>query len=169
MKCAADLFYIRPLISFAFTSLDRIGPADLEFFSDILLLDDQFRNMTDEVIGVGLDLSPHYRAMLEQAGYITYQYHPDTVLGLLGRFKGLNMGVVLFRLEKMRKSKLFNNYLILMICRFAHFLMSAPTLAHLHLISQYIIVGCFHIFMVSALLRCDSMYEYTVFTKIMKM
>ena len=55
----------------AFTSLERIillDTADLEFFSDILLLDDQFRNMSDEVIGVGLDLSPHYRAMLEQAG-----------------------------------------------------------------------------------------------------
>ena len=82
--------------------------ADLEFFSDILLLDNQFRNMTEEVIGVGLDLSPHYRAMLEQAGYITS--HPDTVLGLPGRFQGLNMGVVLFRLEKMRKSKLYNSY-----------------------------------------------------------
>ena len=49
---------------------------------------------------------PHYRAMLEQAGYISS--HPDTVFGLPGRFQGLNMGVVLFRLEKMRKSKLFN-------------------------------------------------------------
>ena len=96
----------------AFTSLERIillDTADLEFFSDILLLDDQFRNMTDEVIGVGQDLSPQYRAMLEQAGYITS--HPDTVLGLPGRFQGLNMGVVLFMLEKMRKSKLYNSYL----------------------------------------------------------
>jgi hypothetical protein len=55
------LFYITPLFSLAFTSLDRIillDTADLDFFSDILLLDDQFRNMIGEVIGVGLDPPP---------------------------------------------------------------------------------------------------------------
>ena len=65
--------------------------------------------MVDEVVGIGPDLSPHYRAMLQQSGYLAA--HPDTVLGLPGKSQGLNMGVVLFRLEEMRRNKLYNSYL----------------------------------------------------------
>ena len=111
-KYAADLFYITPLFHLAFSSFDKIillDSTDLEFYCNINLLAKQFDNMVAEVIGVGLDLSPHYRQMLEQSGYITS--HPGSMLGKQGRFQGLNMGVVLFRLDKMRSSKLYNSHL----------------------------------------------------------
>jgi hypothetical protein len=37
--------------------------------------------------------------------------HPDTELGLPGRFQGLNVGVLLLRLDRMRRSQLYNLYL----------------------------------------------------------
>ena len=111
-KYGADLFYISPLLHLAFPSLDKlimIDSSDIEFFSDIKLLQDEFKKMASELIGIGLDLSPHYRAMLEQSGYIAA--HPSTELGLPGRFQGLNMGVVLFNLDRMRSSKVYNSHL----------------------------------------------------------
>ena len=111
-KYGADLFYISPLLHLAFPSLDKlimIDTSDLEFFCDIKLLHEEFNNMSSQLIGIGLDLSPHYRAMLVQSGYLAL--HPTTQLGLPGMFQGLNMGVVLFNLARMRKSKLYNKYL----------------------------------------------------------
>ena len=81
----------------AFTGLDRIiflDSTDLEFFSDVSQLESQFEGWTEEaVMGVGLDLSPHYKKFL--AEYI--EINPDTELGKPGPRQGFNTGVVLFR------------------------------------------------------------------------
>ena len=110
-KYAADLFFISPLYHRAFLAIDRLiflDSTDLVLVSDIGDLQDQFENIVDDaVMKVGLDLSPHYRTNL--ADYI--KTHPETQLGLPGRYQGLNTGVVLFDLEKMRKSTQYNNYL----------------------------------------------------------
>ena len=57
-----DLFYIAPIYHRAFTGLDRIiflDCKDLEFISDIKLLEDQFKFIGDAIIGIGLELTPH--------------------------------------------------------------------------------------------------------------
>ena len=82
----------------AFTGLDRIiflDSTDLEFFSDVLLLESQFEDSwsKEAVMGVGLDLSPHYKKFL--AEYI--EINPETEIGKPGPRQGFNTGVVLFR------------------------------------------------------------------------
>ena len=58
------------------------------------------------LIGIGPDLTPHYREAL--SGYIPL--HPNTTLGLPGPTQGYNSGVVLYRLEEMRRSEEYNKY-----------------------------------------------------------
>jgi hypothetical protein len=102
-KYTADLFYISPLYHKAFILLDRmifIDSSDLEFYQDILLLQKQFENMDNELLGVGLDLSPHYRNMVSD---LAGKYQSG--FGLPGASQGLNTGVVLFHLDRMRQSK----------------------------------------------------------------
>jgi hypothetical protein len=110
-KYAADLFYIAPLYHLAFQSMDKlifIDSSDLVFVSDVQDLQGQFVNIVDEaVMEVGLDLSPHYRSNLDNF----IETDLDTHLGKPGRFQGLNTGVVLFDLEKMRNSVEYNNLL----------------------------------------------------------
>ena len=109
-KYVNDLFYIAPMYHGAFMKLKKLiflDSTDLEFFNDILLLEDQFDSMENKLIGVGLDLSPHYRRFL--GDYL--KEHPDTPLGLPGKKQGFNTGVVLFNLDKMRYSKLYNSYM----------------------------------------------------------
>ena len=62
------------------------------------------RNMN--LIGVGLDLSPHYSIVLTKYR----SANPGTKLGDPGRFQGFNTGVVLYDLKRMRSNKLFNEY-----------------------------------------------------------
>ena len=104
-----DLFYIAPIYHRAFTGLDRIiflDSKDLEFYSDIKLLETQFNFMGNAIIGIGSDLTPHYRNTL--GNYIAK--HPNTSLGLPGKMQGFNTGVVLYRLDKMRESVLYNQH-----------------------------------------------------------
>eukprot|EP00090_Calanus_glacialis_P000937 TRINITY_DN10676_c0_g1_i1.p1 TRINITY_DN10676_c0_g1~~TRINITY_DN10676_c0_g1_i1.p1 ORF type:complete len:414 (+),score=84.46 TRINITY_DN10676_c0_g1_i1:41-1282(+) len=104
-----DLFYIAPIYHRAFTGLDRIiflDSKDLEFFSDIKLLEDQFNLMDKAIIGIGFDLTPHYHIVLKD--YVAK--HPNTSVGLPGKMQGFNTGVVLYRLDKMRESVLYNQY-----------------------------------------------------------
>ena len=103
MKYNEDLFFISPLYHKAFLSLSKLiflDSSDLHFYDDILLLQDQFKKMDKEVMGVGLDLSPHYRNMVTDLAGNTW-----TSLGLPGPRQGLNTGVVLFDLDKMRESE----------------------------------------------------------------
>ena len=76
-------------------------------------------------MGVANDMAPHYFQMLERLVKVTllgfapnfsrnvilfennFRYrevHEGSHIGLPGRFQGLNVGVVLYDLEKMRKS-----------------------------------------------------------------
>eukprot|EP00090_Calanus_glacialis_P016733 TRINITY_DN26183_c0_g1_i1.p1 TRINITY_DN26183_c0_g1~~TRINITY_DN26183_c0_g1_i1.p1 ORF type:complete len:433 (-),score=76.24 TRINITY_DN26183_c0_g1_i1:15-1313(-) len=110
-KYAADLFYIAPLYHKAFQAIDRMifmDSTDLVIVSDIKDLQDRFDNIEDDaVMEVGLDLSPHYRTHLSD------YYLTDLLseLGMPGRYQGLNTGVVLFHLQKMRESKVYNDNL----------------------------------------------------------
>ena len=104
-----DLFYIAPVYHRAFPGLDKIiflDSKDLEFTSYIKLLHNQFTIMGSALIGIGPDLTPHYHSVLTQ--YI--KNNPNTSLGLPGPMQGFNTGVVLYRLDKMRESVLYNHY-----------------------------------------------------------
>ena len=105
-----SLFYIAPVYHKAFTGLKQIiflDSKDLEFRSDIGLLQQQFEKMSPStLIGIGPDLTPHYRKVLSD--YISR--HPNTSLGLPGSTQGYNSGVVLYQLERMRESDLYNMY-----------------------------------------------------------
>ena len=107
-----DLFYIAPIYHKAFVRLDRIiflDSKDLEFRCDIQLLDDQFDAMSETaVIGIGPDLTPHYRHETR----VFRTRHPDTEVGEPGpRGQGYNSGVVLYRLDRMRASAVYNGYI----------------------------------------------------------
>jgi len=85
-----------------------IDSTDLEFFDDIEELFDQFELMSSQaVIAIGRDLSPHYRSLLSNF----LKKNPNSVLGKPGPLQGLNTGVVLFNLERMRRSSLLSQYL----------------------------------------------------------
>ena len=104
-----DLFYIAPIYHKAFTNIDKIiflDSKDLEFVSDIKLLHDQFKLMDKAMIGIGPDLTPHYYSFLK--GYI--DRNVNSSLGLPGKMQGFNTGVVLYNLDSMRKSALYNWY-----------------------------------------------------------
>ena len=65
----ASLFYVAPLYHLAFTELSQlvvVDSSDLQWFSDPALLLGQFRGMKGGVLlGVGADLSPHYRIQVD--------------------------------------------------------------------------------------------------------
>lgn len=109
-KYSSDLFYMGPLYYKAFEKLDKllfIDITDLEFFADISELNDQFEDTSDKLMGVGLDMSPHYRKFL--ATYLVD--HPDSEVGSPGRLQGFNTGVVLYRLDNMRSSQVYGKYM----------------------------------------------------------
>eukprot|EP00090_Calanus_glacialis_P035515 TRINITY_DN60619_c0_g1_i1.p1 TRINITY_DN60619_c0_g1~~TRINITY_DN60619_c0_g1_i1.p1 ORF type:complete len:215 (-),score=40.37 TRINITY_DN60619_c0_g1_i1:49-642(-) len=64
--------------------------------------------MDDHLIGIGLDLSPHYSSFLNTT---YYKHHPQSNLGKPGPTQGFNTGVVLYNLEAMRASHVYNSYL----------------------------------------------------------
>ncbi|TRY61033.1 hypothetical protein TCAL_01446 [Tigriopus californicus] len=105
-KYRDDLFMIGPFyhLIFPFRRFIMLD-IDLKFRIDIQELDAQFDLFEPEILmGVGLDLSPHYRHVLR---YYREQ-NPGTHIGEPGRFQGLNTGVVLFDFEKMRTNVDFN-------------------------------------------------------------
>ena len=109
-KYSADLFYIAPLYFKAFSDLDKmifLDVTDLDFFDGIKHLYKQFDNMDQEWMGVGVETTPHYRKFL--ARYL--EDHYGSPLGLPGPQQGLNTGVVLFNLKRMRESRLYPEYL----------------------------------------------------------
>lgn len=111
-KYSKDFFYIAPFYHQALTSLDKIifmDCFDLEFKTDIGELAAEFTNLeqTSAAIGIGLDLSPYYKTLMK-----TYnKAHNSSKLGQPGRFQGFNSGVVLFHLERLRNSPIYNRYL----------------------------------------------------------
>ena len=61
----------------------------------------------EQLVGVGYDLSPHYRLNLEQYR----RWHPASTLGDPGPTQGFNTGVVLYNLARMRESPEYNRLL----------------------------------------------------------
>jgi len=109
-KYLNDLFYVGPLYHQIFINLEKLIflDVDLEFYRDVKLLYKQFAQFdSSQLIGVGLDLSPHYRTSLE----LYRKQNPGTHIGQPGRYQGLNTGVVLYNLARMRESKEWQNYL----------------------------------------------------------
>jgi len=109
-KYVDDLFYMGPLYHKIFPSLNKLIflDVDMEFQSDIKLLYQQFSQFSESnLIGVGNDLSPHYRLNLEQYR----RWFPETTLGDPGWSQGLNTGVVLYNLERMRQSSTWESLL----------------------------------------------------------
>jgi len=75
--------------------------ADLKFINtDVTSLQDNFIQMRKrgQIVGVGLDLSPHYSVALKKYR----EENPGTEIGSPGRYQGFNTGVVLYDLEAMR-------------------------------------------------------------------
>ena len=96
--------------------------ADIEFKQSLLRLYKEFDKFEpDQLFGLSKDMSPYYRTVL-------YQYrkeNPGTQHGDVGRLQGLNTGVALFHLQRMRDSQEFAEYLdhdnIKKVCDKFHF------------------------------------------------
>ena len=109
-KYSSDLFYIGPLYHKAFLKLDKlifIDATDLQFYDDIGKLYAHYKNIKEEIMGVGVDKSPHYRKQLRRF----LEDHPNSSLGLPGNKQGLNTGVVLYHLENMRNNKEYQKFM----------------------------------------------------------
>ena len=85
-----------------------VTDTDIEFKFSLDLLFDQFSLFSsNHLYSLGPDLTPFYADRL-----FDYRLkHPETILGLPGELQGVNTGVVLLHLERMRKSEKFNSYL----------------------------------------------------------
>lgn len=87
-KYTHDLFFIAPFYHKE-VMVDRliVLDIDLEFKTDVLDLYKMFMQFNEEeMIGLGVDMSPHYYGMMKQYR----QLHPDTILGTPGRFQVKN-------------------------------------------------------------------------------
>jgi lipopolysaccharide biosynthesis glycosyltransferase len=104
-KYKHDLFYILPYHHLEFPDTIKkliLIDVDLEFRTDFYDLFQQFKKFSPtEVIGCGVTQSPFY--------FTFFKYYkklnPNTHIGQAGRYQGLNTGVLLLDLEKMRASQ----------------------------------------------------------------
>ena len=104
-----DLFYLSPFYHLDFP-LDKliVTDTDIEFKFSIDLLYAQFALFSsNHLYSLGPDLTPFYADRLFDYRLL----HPETQLGLPGELQGVNTGVVLLHLKRMRENKKFNNYL----------------------------------------------------------
>jgi len=109
-KYLDKLFYVGPMYHWIFPNLNKLifMDVDLDIHTDIKVLFQQFSEFnSSNIIGVGYDLSPHYRLNLEQYR----KWHPGSTLGDPGPTQGFNTGVVLFDLDRMRGSDKYNSFL----------------------------------------------------------
>ncbi|XP_014483730.1 PREDICTED: xyloside xylosyltransferase 1 [Dinoponera quadriceps] len=110
--------YYSDALFFLSLGLHRIAPsdqklaamfdADTKFRRDVKDLFEEFRNFgEDALFGLAPELTPVYRHVL----YIYRNKHPNTLFGEprhKGGYPGYNSGMVLFNLEKLRKSLAYN-------------------------------------------------------------
>lgn len=108
-KYSNDLFYLGPVYHRKFLNLERMIflDVDLLFQCDVKDLENQFSQLGDSCLGVGLDLSPHYLAQLQEYR----QENPNTMIGKPGKSQGFNTGVMLYNLQCLRSTDLYNQYL----------------------------------------------------------
>ena len=79
-KYLDKLFYVGPMYHWIFPNLNKLifMDVDLDIHTDIKVLFEQFSEFnSSNIIGVGYDLSPHYRLNLEQYR----KWHPGSRLG----------------------------------------------------------------------------------------
>jgi len=107
-KYLQDLFYLLPYHHLEFPpSLKKliIIDVDLEFSMDMLRLFNHFKKFgSSEVLSCGVSQSPFYFSFFKEHR----KSHPDSPVGQPGRFQGLNTGVLLLDLERMRNSSEYN-------------------------------------------------------------
>jgi len=109
-KYSQDLFYIGPFYAPAFSQLSRlmVFDVDLEVMEDLSTLHNYFHQMeSEESIAVALDQTGFYLAsseILDKGGLL--KHIEDRSL-----LWGLNTGVVLYDLEKLRSNKIFQHQL----------------------------------------------------------
>jgi len=108
-KYSNDLFFLGPVYHRKFINLERFIFLDLDllFQCDVKDLENQFSELGESCLGVGPDLSPHYHAQLQQYR----REEPNTMIGKPGRLQGFNTGVMLYNLQCLRMSDLYNQYL----------------------------------------------------------
>ena len=106
------IYYLAPFYHKIFPELERLVVLDVDtkFQSDPADLFDEFGLFSDtNLIGCGLELTPHYYQMLENAGY--YDLNPATGIGRPGKQQGLNVGVLLLELKRIRESYTYEYFL----------------------------------------------------------
>jgi len=110
-KYRKDLFYIAPFYPLEFPKQIKLLiclDVDLEFSTDLRELLDEAEKMSErEMIAVGPDLSPHY---YEMTVHHRIKY-PDSNVGMVGKMQGLNTGVVVYNLHKMRQSQTLKEFI----------------------------------------------------------
>ena len=101
-----DIFYLSPFYHLVFP-LSRliVMDTDTELKFSVELLHNQFSSFTsNQLISLARDLTPFYASQL--AFY--KEANPNTTLGEPGFMQGVNTGVMLLRLDRMRQSQRFN-------------------------------------------------------------
>ena len=122
-KYHKDLFYVSPFYHLVFPFKQMmVVDADIEFRASVPDIYSQLEQYSGEqVVSLGPDLGPYYRIALH--AHRTEQ--PDSELGEPGRLQGVNTGVVLLHLARMRESEMFNTFLqteeIDRVCNKLHF------------------------------------------------
>jgi len=110
--------YYSDALFFISLGLHRIAPnyqrlavmfdADTKFRKDVKDLFEEFNKFGDEALfGLAPELTPVYRHVL----YLYRNKHPTTMFGEprhKGGYPGYNSGMVLFNLERLRKSRVYN-------------------------------------------------------------
>ena len=107
-KYSEDLFLIAPFLhrSLPFRRLIMLD-VDLAFRIDIVELYGTFDSFSEaESMAFVPDLAPHYYHVLR----FYRASNPGTLIGSPGRFQGLNTGVALYNLARMRSKTTFNEY-----------------------------------------------------------
>ena len=101
-----DIFYLSPFYHLAFPLSHLIVmDTDTELKFPVELLYNQFSRFTSkQIISLARELTPFYASQL--AFY--KEANPNSTLGEPGSMQGVNTGVMLLRLDRMRQSHRFN-------------------------------------------------------------
>ena len=76
----------------------------LVFKGDPLMLHEEFGKFNDsQLLGMGVDLNLQYNHKLSRSR----KENPGTLVGMPGRYQGLNTGVILMDLDQIRQSSLY--------------------------------------------------------------
>ena len=86
------------------TALSMRNCIALVFKVDPFMLHEEFKKFDDShLLGMGVDLNLQYNHKLSRYR----KENPGTLVGMPGRYQGLNTGVILMDLNKIRRSSLY--------------------------------------------------------------